>query len=62
MPSEKPEVSIVIPAYNNWRYTLNCLKSICENTDGDYEVVVIDDASSDATAEVLSKVKSLYLV
>jgi len=61
-PSEKPEVSIIIPVYNKWQYTLNCLKSICENTDGDYEVVVIDDASTDATAEVLSNVKNLNLV
>jgi glycosyltransferase involved in cell wall biosynthesis/uncharacterized HAD superfamily protein/hypoxanthine phosphoribosyltransferase len=62
VPSEKPEVSIIIPAYNNWRYTLNCLKSIAKNTDGDYEVAVIDDASTDATAEVLSRVKNLNLV
>ena len=62
MPSEKPEVSIIIPAYNKWRYTLNCLKSIAKNTDGDYEVVVIDDASTDETAEVLSTVKDLNLV
>ena len=62
VPSDKPEVSIVIPAYNNWKYTLNCLKLILGNTDGDYEVVAIDDASTDATAEVLSKVKNLYLV
>ncbi|HUW44981.1 MAG TPA: glycosyltransferase [Dehalococcoidia bacterium] len=61
-PSEKPEVSIIIPVCNNWRHTLNCLKSIAENTDGDYEVVVIDDASSDVTAEVLSKVTNLYAV
>jgi GT2 family glycosyltransferase/SAM-dependent methyltransferase len=61
-PSEKPEVSIIIPAYNNWRYTLNCLKSLAENTDGDYEVVVIDDASFDETARVLSEVKNLHLI
>jgi len=62
VPSEKPEVSIVIPVYNKWQYTLNCLKSIAENTEDDYEVVVVDDASTDATAEVLSKVKNLHLV
>ena len=62
MPSEKPGVSILIPAYNQLTYTLNCLKSIAENTDGDYEVVVIDDASTDETARVLSKVKNLHLI
>ncbi len=62
MLSEKPEVSIVIPVYNQLAYTLNCLKSIAENTAGDYEVVVIDDASTDETSRVLSKVKNLRLV
>lgn len=62
VPSKKPEVSIVVPAYNNWKYTLNCLKSIAKNTDGGYEVVVVDDASNDETAEVLSEVKNLHLV
>ena len=61
-PSQKPAVSIIIPVYNKWQYTLNCLKSICEHTDGDYEVVVVDDASTDVTAEVLSKVNNLHLV
>jgi len=62
VPSEKPDVSIIIPVYNKWRYTLNCLKSVCENTAGDYEVVVINDASTDETAAVLSSVKNLKLV
>jgi GT2 family glycosyltransferase len=62
VPSERPVVSIIIPAYNKWKYTLNCLKSIAENTTGDYEVVVVDDASTDETADVLSKVQNLHLI
>ena len=62
VPSDKPEVTIVIPAYNQLVYTLNCLMSIAENTDADYEVVVVDDASKDETAEVLSGITNLRLV
>ena len=61
-PSQKPELSIIIPVYNKWKYTVNCLKSICENTGGDYEVIMVDDASSDETIKVLSRVKNLHLV
>jgi len=61
-PSQKPAVSMIIPAYNKWQYTVNCLKSICQNTDGDYEVIVVDDASSDDTAKILSKVKNLVML
>lgn len=61
-PSQSPEVSIIIPAYNKLVYTLNCLKSICQNTDGDYEVIVVDDASGDDTYPVLSKIENLRLL
>ena len=61
-PSQKLGLSIIIPAYNNWQYTVHCLKSICENTDGDYEVIVVDDASTDETAKVLSEVNNLCLI
>jgi ubiquinone/menaquinone biosynthesis C-methylase UbiE len=62
VPSEKPEVSIIIPAYNNCKYTLNCLKSISENTEDNFEVIVIDDASTDGTAGILSEIKNLRLI
>jgi O-antigen biosynthesis protein len=61
-PSGNPVVSIVIPVYNKWRYTANCLKSVLENTTGEYEVIVVDDASSDETARVLSRVQNLRLI
>jgi O-antigen biosynthesis protein len=62
IPTEKPEVSIVIPAYNKWQYTGNCLYSIFKNTEADYEVIVVDDASTDKTKEILSTIKNLRFV
>jgi glycosyltransferase involved in cell wall biosynthesis len=59
---EQPVVSIIIPAWNKWQYTVNCLKSISENTASNYEVIVVNDASQDETATVLSKVKNLRLI
>ena len=61
-PSQRPVLSIIIPVYNEWEYTVNCLKSICENTQADYEVIVVDDASRDETTKVLSKVRNLHLI
>lgn len=50
---EHPQVSIVIPAYNQIDYTYACLVSILENTkDVSYEVIIADDVSTDATAEL----------
>lgn len=49
----KPFVTIVIPAYNEELSISECLKSL-KNQDysGPYEIVVIDNASSDATASI----------
>lgn len=48
-------VSIVIPVYNQLAYTLRCLEAIRENThEIDYEIVVVDDCSTDGTQSALS--------
>ncbi|WP_431211969.1 glycosyltransferase [Puia sp. P3] len=51
--AENPVVSIVIPAYNNWAYTRNCLISIYQLTDDvSYEVIVGDNVSTDETVNL----------
>lgn len=48
-----PLVSIIIPVYNQIHYTYACLISILEHTtDVVYEVIIADDVSTDATAEL----------
>ena len=45
-----PLVSIIIPAYNQFAYTYNCLKSIAQHSgETAYEVIVADDGSTDLT-------------
>jgi GT2 family glycosyltransferase/2-polyprenyl-3-methyl-5-hydroxy-6-metoxy-1,4-benzoquinol methylase len=59
-PEANPEVSIVIPVYNNLRLTLECLASILQRTKGvRYEVIVINDASTDDTRDVLPLITNL---
>jgi glycosyltransferase involved in cell wall biosynthesis len=49
-----PRVSIVIPAYNAGNLIRPTLQSVLASTEGDFEVIVIDDGSSDNTAEAAS--------
>jgi glycosyltransferase involved in cell wall biosynthesis len=44
-----PKVSIILPAYNSRRYIGETLQSIHDQTFRDYEVIVVDDGSTDET-------------
>jgi GT2 family glycosyltransferase len=57
---ESPDVSIVIPVFNNVRLTLECLLSIVEGTEEvPFEVIVVDNGSTDATKELLATIPNL---
>lgn len=46
-----PRVSVVMPAYNNEQYVTSAVKSILAQRYRDFEMIVIDDGSTDNTAE-----------
>ncbi len=52
------QISIIIPAWNLWETTLQCLESIASTTDNELlqhiEVLVIDNGSSDKTVQALT--------
>ena len=59
---ENPKVSIIIPVYNQIHYTYACLVSLLENTQGyDYEIIIADDVSTDATKEIDNFVSGLVI-
>jgi glycosyltransferase involved in cell wall biosynthesis len=47
--------SFVIPAYNEELFIEKCLKSIFNQTYGNYEVIVVDDGSTDKTSQLVAK-------
>lgn len=49
----KPYFSVIIPLYNKENYIQNSLNSIINQTFTDYEVLIINDASTDESAEKL---------
>lgn len=48
-------VFIVIPVFNRKEFTRNCLLSLNKQTYRDYEVIVVDDGSTDGTTEMIEK-------
>lgn len=58
-----PVVSIVIPVYNQFDYTYNCLKSILKNSgEVSYEVLIADDCSTDLTRELEKVAKNIQII
>ena len=48
-----PSLHIVIPVFNRWEQTDRCLASLAPGIGSDYEVVVVDHGSTDATKTAL---------
>ncbi|MCF0191013.1 MAG: glycosyltransferase family 2 protein [Marinilabiliaceae bacterium] len=46
-------VSVIIPAYNTEEYIGKCLCSVCTQTYSNLEIIVINDASTDGTLDII---------
>ena len=59
-----PQVSIIIPVYNKFLYTFNALKSLQNQLSNSvsFEVIVVDDNSTDETQEYLSYSSNIQLI
>ncbi len=57
MPEElqKPKVSAIIAAYQAENYIRECIESLQKQTLRELEILVVDDGSEDATAEIAGK-------
>ena len=54
--------SIIIPAYNAEAYLKRCLDSILSQNHSDYEVIVIDDGSTDGTSNILGQYPQVKVI
>jgi GT2 family glycosyltransferase len=51
---ERPQLSIVLASRNNWNYIDGCLSSIPAGGISNHEIIVVDNASTDGTADSIA--------
>jgi glycosyltransferase involved in cell wall biosynthesis len=59
-----PQISVIIPSHNRERYVVKAIDSVLNQTFRDYEIIVIDDGSTDGTQKALevysNKISYIY--
>ena len=55
-----PAVSIIIPMYNAERYIEPCLQSLLNQTSTDFEVIIVDDCSTDQSPSIVKSFFELF--
>lgn len=58
---QQPKVTVIIPTYNRAHYLGDAIQSVCEQTFNDFELIVVDDGSTDGTLDLLHSIHDLRL-
>jgi GT2 family glycosyltransferase/glycosyltransferase involved in cell wall biosynthesis len=59
---ERPEVSIILVTLNKVEYTYGCLKSLLAYADAAYELIMVDNGSTDGTLDLLSRLQNVTVL
>ncbi|UFH47407.1 glycosyltransferase [Flavobacterium galactosidilyticum] len=57
-----PQTTVLIPTYNCAKYIVPAIKSVLAQKYADYELLIIDDGSTDTTEEIVSKISDSRIV
>src|SRR5689334_14969743 len=64
-PAPIPKISVLLPVYNGAAYISECIASVLNQTLSDFELLITDDFSDDASREIIesftdSRIRTVY--
>ena len=61
MKNYSPKISVILPVYNSESYILKCLESLKNQTNQNFELILVDDGSTDQTLTISKKISKRSL-
>ena len=55
LTTDKPTFSVIMPVYNHAAYVPAAVRSVIDQTLGDWELILVDDGSTDGSAELIDE-------
>ena len=52
MDNNRPLISVIVPVYNSEKHLKKCIDSVFSQTYQNWELVLVDDGSSDTSGEI----------
>ena len=59
---DRPQISVLMVLFNRAGLTLSCLRSLFAERDTCYEIVIVDNASTDSTTRLLSRIHGVTIL
>ena len=57
-----PKVSIILPNYNGEKYLKKTIQSVLNQTFTDYEFIIVDDASTDNSRQIIEQFEDKRII
>ena len=55
MKKSNPSISVIVPVYNSEQYLSQCIESILAQTFTDFELLLVDDGSTDSSGMICDR-------